>query len=425
METVIEKSIKEESLFSSIALPEFLRRVGIGSVVVGTLIFILQHYGIGELIPRCYSAILSVGFLIAVGLGCAMGLREEKSARALFGLTGVLLPALSLTVGGAISTWYQDGTPHILQLLPLALLTTFIIGASSLLFTKSLASPFGDKILPFLFGNSLLLLLPQRDAITTQLLALGIYLWWEYLERDLFSVHSFFSLRTGIFVRVVASLFILAFLGRTVLYNYPTDLTLSLAAGIVARGLYVAARQSSSNTLYGISASLLSLALVPWIPFVASIIPLAHWTLLGMLAVVALSVVRLNEGSYPFHHYLVVFFLITAGLAELTMHSAPHTLVAMMLFVAAFQPIWSVRSSWIFVLNEAFLIWSIATLLAQSIVFKGMSLWGVLLLLGTGLIVVSALSERYGFLLDKALDPFTEDENRETLPSQCGVNINP
>jgi len=422
METVIDKDTQEQGLFSAIALPEFLRRVGIGSVVVGTLIFILQHYGVGELIPRCFSAILSMGFLIAVGLGCAIGLREEKSARALFGLTGVLLPALSLTIGGAISTWHQGGGIELLQLLPLGILTVFVTGASSLLFTKSLASPFGAQILPFLFWNSLLLLLPQRDPVSTSLLALGIYFWWERLERDLFSTHSFFSLRTGIFVRVVASLFTLAYLGRAVLYNDPTTLTLSLACGILARALYLTARQSGSKTFYAMSAAHVSLAIVPWLHSIGSIIPLADWTLLGMLSVVAHSVIRLNKGSYPFHNSLVVFFLLSAGLAELNMQSAPHTLVAIMLFVAAFQPIWAVRSSWLFVINEAFIVWSIGTLLAQSIVFKGMSIWGGLLLLGTGLIVVSALYEKYGFLLDKALDPFSEEEIKDSL--QVGYPIN-
>lgn len=141
-----------------------------------------------------------------------------------------------------------------------------------------------------------------------------------------------------------------------------------------------------------------------------------------MLSVVAHSVIRLNKGSYPFHNSLVVFFLLSAGLAELNMQSAPHTLVAIMLFVAAFQPIWAVRSSWLFVINEAFIVWSIGTLLAQSIVFKGMSIWGGLLLLGTGLIVVSALYEKYGFLLDKALDPFSEEEIKDSL--QVGYPIN-
>lgn len=412
METITESSRETQS---PIPFTEILRRVGVGSVAVGTLTFILQQYDLTQLLPRAYASILAIAFLLMGGVACALGLREEKSARALFGLSGVFLPALSLTVGGVIYTYCHSETISLIELLPLLLLTAGVIYATPLLFITTLARPFKDQLLPFIVGSSAVLLLPFRDPIATPILAVLLYVAWERLNTLLFQSHSFFSQRTGLFVRIVTALFPLAFLGRANFYNDPSAFTLTVSCLLLSRGSYVHAKSYRSELLYAFCAALMILATVPMVPTLTLIVPLEEWTLVAIISTVVLSIIDVqNKRSFAAYNFTALFLQFTAAFTELNANDATRTTVALLLFVSALRNSWRARSTTLFVFNEILVAWSIGTLISQAVNFKGMSLWCGLLLIGVGLITLSALYERYGALFAKFVFPFDKEFGRDS-----------
>lgn len=234
-----------ESSLSPIDLSTLLRRVG-GLVLVGSaLTFLLQRWVGMDSVLRYYAFLGFTLSLTAVGVFCALRIKEEKGARTFLSIAAMFLPAHFTQIGALLYSLTIEN--HSMQFLeqndylrnlaiyqapsPLVAFGTLAISVLTMLPVvyfgfSSMARVESRRLTLWYFLGSALLLLPTRDPYIISALVASAVLILSYLDISAFSKDSAMKTFEGYAMRAMMFVPVILLLGRSVLL-YPSAGVLS------------------------------------------------------------------------------------------------------------------------------------------------------------------------------------------------------
>ncbi len=245
---------KQRSLSSPVRrislLTRVLRASGAAVVVAAAGTFLFQHWERGNDLTRYFTLLAQSGVLSAIGLFCAVQIRESKGARTFMALAVGIVPALFCILGGLVysqfswdgatgdvaryAKWVAPGPIQALATVAATLVVVTLIGFLSMLsLVRTKARPLTAV---FLVANAALLI-PTRApeamaALLAILLAAIATLEWKHWSREP-------AMRTGEgwIVRAMLALPLAMLVLRSVLH-YELSLFMVAVACLAASSLF-------------------------------------------------------------------------------------------------------------------------------------------------------------------------------------------
>lgn len=258
-------------------LPNLLRILGAGAVVIAMYSFLVKGWDNGNDIFRYCLMLGHTAALAAIGVASARWLKESKGARLLLTLSLVSIPANFAILGAFIysqtipidSSVYPHYIAWSVDSLNSALLTTgaalLVLGPVTWFGFRVLARNMSKNLtLLFLLCNTILLI-PIRDPqwVSAMVLGLGICVIW--FSRKISHQHTAAKTQEGFFALALQMLPLAVLIGRS-LWLYSMDLF--LIAMISVMGFFVLRQVSIALASHSKSVAILdAISIMPAISF--------------------------------------------------------------------------------------------------------------------------------------------------------------
>ena len=419
--TLLDSVLSSLQDFSSFS--QVLRTGGALLVAAAMSLFLLEDWKILDDLQRFYMMLGQTAVLALIGFGLSVILKEQKGARAFFGL-GILSVLTNMTTLGAL--FYSsmqglssaEGYPVIAQWqamelssLVVAVGAAFVVAVPLLLFAFSvMARPIAKPLTLVLLVTSALLLIPFRGSLSTSALA-AIAAIMPFLALKRWSIQEY-ALKTLEARFAIATLFLpLVIIVIRYFWLYSVDeVAILMVCSLAFAGNYAAIARLKESSHWGKS-------LFDWVCValggcvtVAILSIVEQWlswhltVLLASLLFAAFSMLVAQQSKCMRNAILIVAALQLLAWHGLILLSGTYTehatmLLSIMTGVSIMVLGKMANTSWLFILGA--LVSVLMILLNLLSLFNGVDFanWVTMIVVGIAIIVTASILERYGAVI--------------------------